>query len=307
MYHRLVRSTAQRLLLALVLVGLASAARGTRLVAVESHRGAQRYEDVYYLPMAHLLPLLSLGYRDALAVLIWCKSLVYFGEEIGHEGEVQHVFDYTDAVLALDPDFRSAYRWVATAAIYRPVAVSIDSGLRAAGYLERAVKRWPHDGELRWDYGSLLRFELAPLETDPARKRALLEKAAPHLEAAARMGAGPPWLAINSVDLMNKLGRTEQAIRHLEELRHTVRDPQVKSEIEERLQGLRAQTYAEAARSAEAQFERTWQSSYPYLSPGLFLFVGERMLGEASGASAAGAWPRVDAGSGAPSGRAEQD
>ena len=274
---------AKRAALVLALAVAALLTRELRLQLVAQHASAQRYEDIYYLPSARWLPVLSLGYLDALADLIWCRSLVYFGEDIMHRGTVKYVFEYTDAVLALNPDFRPAYRWVSTAAIYRPTAVDVDVGLRAATYLERALKRWPDDGELHWEYGSLLRFELAPLVEDEKRKRRLLERAAPHLEAAARLGAGPPWLAINSVDLLNKLGRTEQAIRHLEEVHATVRDESVKAEIEERLAALKSRAYIEGMRAANEQFERAWQRSYPYLSPGLFLLVGEREAPRAPG------------------------
>jgi tetratricopeptide (TPR) repeat protein len=255
---------------------LAAAVRETRLRAFEQHRAGQHYEDIYYLPDAAWLPVMSLGFRDALADLIWCKSLVYFGEELGHRGRVRYVFAYTDAVLALDPDFRSAYRWIASAAIYRPMDVSLSDGLRAARYVERAAQRWPSDGELQWDYGSLLRFELAPLERDKQKKRALLEKAAPYLQAAARLGAGPPWLALNNAALLNKLGRTEQAIRQLEELHGTVQDDGVRRDIEHHLAKLRAETYVEALRTANETFERQRTTSYPYLSPGLFFLLGPR-------------------------------
>lgn len=275
-YNRSVR-IAKYALVTLTISGLALSARTLRLDAFAQHREGRRYEDIYYLPDAKWLPVLSLGFRQALAGLIWCKSLVYFGEELGQRGAVKYVFSYTDAVLALDPSFRSAYQWVATAAIYRPVDVSMTNGLRAAGYLERAVQRWPNDGELRWDYGSLLRFELAPLETDPARKRALLEKASPQLEAAARLGAGPPWLALNNADLLNKLGKAEQAIRQLEDMHGTVQSDEVRQEIERRLLELRTHSYVEAMKVANAEFESARLQSYPYLSPGLFMLVGSKL------------------------------
>ncbi len=269
------------LLVALAVVALALSSRALRLRAFEQHQRGQRYEDIYYIPSASWLPVLSLGYRQALADLLWCQSLVYFGQEVVHRGAVKYVFEYTDAILALDPDFRRAYRWIATAAIYRPTALDVGVGVRASRYLERALRRWPSDGELHWEYGSLLRFELAPLEKDPAKKRGLLEHAAPHLEAAARLGAGPPWLAINSADLLNKLGRTEQAIRHLEELYATVQEPVVKEEIETRLALLRSRSYLEGMRAAHEQFERSREASYPYVSPGLFLFLGAKPAPEA--------------------------
>lgn len=234
---RFVRRASFSCLMALV----ALAARSLRLSAFADHQRGQRYEDVYYVPSPAWLPVLSLGYRQALADVLWCRSLVYFGSELMHRGAVQHAFDYTDAILSLDPDFREPYRWVATAVVYRTHAVDVQLGLRAADYLERAVARWPNDGELHWDYGSYLRFELAPLLSAGAQKDALLAQAAPHLVTAAQLGAGPPWLALVSAGLLNQLGRTEQAIRHLEVMQEAVSDPAVHADIVRRLALLRAQ------------------------------------------------------------------
>ena len=269
--------------LALAVV-LSVAVRSVRGPVYALHRAGQRYEDIYYLPEPSWLPVLSLGYRQALADLIWCRSLVYFGEQLVHRGEVKYVFAYTDAVIALDPDFRSAYRWVATASIYRPTAVDVEVGLRAAAYLERALERWPDDGTLQWDHGSLLRFELAPLEPDPARKRVLLERAAPSLAAAARLGAGPAWLALNSVQLLDRLGRTEQAARHIEEVLPTITDPGVKEVLTRRLHALRSAAYTEAADEAATLFYRAHQQTYPYLSEGLFLLLSNETFDAASSA-----------------------
>lgn len=259
-----------------ILASLAFVVRELRLKAFASHLQSQRYEDVYYLPPARWLPVISLGFRDALADLIWCRSMVYFGEELGNRGEVKFVFDYTDAVIALDPDFRQAYRWAAVAAVSRPVEFTLAEGLRGAQYLKRAIERWPNDGELHWDYGSLVRFTLAPLLSAGEEKDRLLGLAAPHLATAASLGAGPPWLALRSSALLERLGQTEAAIRHLEEVYGTVQDDRTKREIEARLAALRSQAFVEALRTANAQFEQSRSATFPYLSPGLFFLVGQK-------------------------------
>jgi hypothetical protein len=282
------------------LIALACAAalclplRALRLRSLAAYRSGQHYEDVYYLPSPAALGVLSLGFRQALADLLWCKSLVYFGDEVLHNGQVQYVFQYTDAVLALDPDFQRPYGWIATAALYRPARPSIKDGLRAAEYLERALKRWPNDGELHWDYGSLLRFELAPLEQDPLKKHALLERAAPHLELAARLGAGPPWLALNSAELLEKLGRTEQAIRHLQDMRAATHDADLQREIDQKLQHLQVRSYQEAMRTADEEFERVRLQSYPYLSEGLFFWLGAKQPAHAYEAFVTGGFASDD-------------
>lgn len=264
----------------LSLMVLGAALRRLRLMAFEQRQASLRYEDIYYLPPPDWLPVLSLGYQAAWADLIWCRFMVYFGEELVQRGVVRYVFDYTDAILRLDPDFRSAYEWIATAALYRPNGASLDDGLRATRYLKRALERWPHDGQLHWKYGSILRFELAPLLPEGPRKDKLIAEAAPHLAIAASLGAGPKWLALNSAGLFERLGKTEQAIRHLEEVYGTVQDEMTKRAIEKRLSELRSASFVEALKTANAEFEARRRESYPYLSPGLFLLVGEPVGGD---------------------------
>lgn len=269
------RRRAATLLTVVALAAGAYLTRELRLTAFRWHLESQTYEDRYYLPPANWLPLMSLGFRSALADLIWCRSLVYFGDEMVHRGNVKHAFEYTDAVLALDPSFRAAYVWISTAALYRPT-ISYEEGLRATDYLKRALARWPNDGDLHWRYASILRFELAPMLDEGPKKNHLMELSAPHLAIASSLGAGPPWLALNSAGLLERVGKKEQAIKHLEEVYGTVQDEATKLTIEERLRALRSEAFVEALRTANADFERARRKAYPYLSPGLFMLVGPR-------------------------------
>jgi hypothetical protein len=248
--------TRQSLLIVSGLISAAAAAlvaRGLRLSSFDAALRSKRHEDQYYLPPAAHLPVLSLGYQAALGDLLWCKSLVYFGEGLGQKAPVRHVFAYTDAVLALDPTFRAAYRWIATAAVNRPSDDIVQDGLRAAPYLERGLERWPNDGELHWDLGSLLRFDLAPSMPAGPAKDELLLRAAPHIAEAARLGAGPPWLVLNSASVFERLGQKEQAVRHLEAVYPTVDDDTVRADIEARLSRLRAELAGEAEKALVGQ------------------------------------------------------
>jgi hypothetical protein len=119
-----------------------------------------------------------------------------------------------------------------------------------------------------------LRFELAPVAQDPALKQELLERAAPHLAAAARLGAGPPWLALNSSSLLEKLGRREQAARHLEEVYAVTQDEATKADIARRIARLRSETYAEALGAANDAFAAEHRRHYPYVPPDLFMLLG---------------------------------
>jgi hypothetical protein len=267
----------KRVFVLLTIVGLALSIRFTRLSAVEQYRARQRYEDVYYLPPSQWMPVLSFGYQAAVADLLWCRSLVYFGEQLMRRGHLDNLFNYADSIIILDPDFKAVYGWTTTVAMFRPGEFNLDEDIRAVNYARMAAKRWPADGELAWHLGSTLRYELMPeLNERPELRKKVAEEAAEQLANAAALGAGPPWLALNSAALLTKLGKKELAIRNLEEVFATVQNAESKQLIAEQLAALRTQTYVEAMREANEQLEQQHMRSFPYLDPSLFMLLGPR-------------------------------
>jgi len=239
------------------------------------YEAAQRYEDIYYLPTADSLPYFSLGYREALANLIWIRGLIYFGEELQNRGDVSHIFRYAQAVLTLDQHFTRVYRWVASTSLYRPGEIQVDDIEQALTFLERGVELNPNDAELLWDLGATLSYELAPrVEDDLERKEELKRRGSVYLLRAARLGAGPPWVALSNASQLMRLGQNEQAIRHLEEMYGVVRDDEVRQQIAQRIGMLRSEGHAEALRLAHESFEARRLRDYPYLPPTLFLILG---------------------------------
>lgn len=254
---------------------LAVVANGTRRNGQSHFQSTQRYEDVYYLPPPDWLVVFSLGEREALAGLIWLRALVYFGDELQHRGEVQHLYRYADAMLALDESFKRVYQWTASSAIYRTGHVTADDVRRAIKYLERAVRLFPDDGELAWMLGATYLYELPqhlPAEQREETRRQGLE----HLQVAARLGAGPPWLVLATATALHKLGQREQEIAHLQEVYDQITDPDVKQEIEARLTNLRSAAFAEAMRRTYGELEQRRLRDYPYLTRELYQLVGPK-------------------------------
>jgi hypothetical protein len=254
----------------------AAGASALRLPAMARYLSTASYEDVYYVPPPAWLPLLSAGYDEALADLLWMRALVYYGTELGERQRARHVLDYVEAILALDPDFRNVYRWTATAGLYRAETPSREDALHTLDILERGAARFPFDGELAWSTGATLAYELPALVEDPEERRALRERAQPFLERAARLGAGPPWLAVTNATQLQRLGRTEQAIRHIEEVYALVRDEATREQLAAHLAALRDAAYAEAFEEAWRDVEARRAREYPYLDLPLYLLVGPR-------------------------------
>jgi tetratricopeptide (TPR) repeat protein len=264
-----------------VFVALAFAA----VVGTSLRRGAMRtyfatetYEDVYYLPDTAWLSVLSLGHREAAADLVYTRALIYTGDEFYERGDLENVFRYADAMLALDPDFRAAYLWVSTMGIYRPHGVTLDDHRRTLGYLERAVARFPNDGELEWNLGALMAYELAPLlPASSAERRQLRERAREHLIKAVNLGKGPEWLAYSNAMDQAEAGEVERALAHLRTQHAVTSDDSVRTEIEHRIQTLEGESAAHTLRAAREDFARRHQAEFPYLRETLYMLVAPRI------------------------------
>ncbi len=246
-----------------------------RVPTMDRYLETNGYEDRYYLPAPEWLVVFSLGHREALADLIWARALVYYGEEFAAQGHVEHVFDYTEAMLALDPDFRAVYEWVGTAGVYRPSDTTADDVERAAAIMERGAARFPSDGRLAWQVGATLAFEL-PIRypVGSAERDRAQQRGAVYLMRASELGAAPAYAVLTSAALLARVGRAELAAAHLEEMYATTTDLDLRAEIGLRIQSIRSEAYGAAFEDENQRFEDRWGREMPYAPASLYFLVG---------------------------------
>jgi hypothetical protein len=267
---------ARRGLVAAVFVAAALCAGHTRLDSQRHFASTQRYEDVYYLPPPAWLSVFSLGYREALASGVWMRALIYFGEEMVQRGNTKYLYPYADAMLALDPYFVRGYRWIATTGAYRLGSTGLPDIRRSIGYLERAARLFPDDGEIAWDLASFYLYELKPLLTDEKEREVANAKGLEHLKVAVLKGAGPAWLALNAASQLEKMGQREQQIAFLQEAYGQVSSDDVRKRIAEQLAALQSASFAEAFTREQARVEAARKRDFPYLDMDLFLQIGSK-------------------------------
>ena len=266
----------RRALVVVALIAAALCAGHTRLDSQRHFASTQRYQDIYYLPPPGWLKVFSLGYHEALASLVWMRTLIYFGDEMVQRGASKYLFTYADAMLTLDPYFVRAYRWIATAGSYRIGTSGKPDVLRSIDYLERAARLFPDDGEIAWDLASFYLYELRPLASDDKERDDANRKGLEHLQVAVLRGAGPAWLVMNAASQLEKMGQREQQIAFLKEAYGQVSSDEVRQQIEDQLGLLQSQSFAEAFTREQAQAEASRKRDYPYLDMDLFLQVGAK-------------------------------
>lgn len=267
-----------RAFFAVLLLIAGAGAFALRAGASEQYASTRQYDPRLYLPSAKALPWLSLGHREAFADVLWAKTLVYYGEELGERGSLSFANAYVEAMTTLDPYFRAAYLWAGTTAIYRTTEITGDDVRSAIAWLERACEVFPNDGKLAWELGAAWAFELSQYLPTRAERDEALRQALPHFQKAVRLGEGPAWMSLTNVSYMLRIGEREQAVKHLEEMYSSVRDDETREQIRLQLERLRGEAFTEAFRAANRQLEDDRKRDYPYIDSGLYMLLGPRSV-----------------------------
>lgn len=247
----------------------------SRLEGQTQYHATRRIEDIAYTPAPAALPLLSLGWRHALADVYWVSSLVYFGEQIAQRGQLKYLTAKTDAILALDPSFRDAYRWIAVVAVYNNGEITRSDIETSNRYLERGIRQFPRDGELRFLLGFNYAVEMTPFVSDGEERLAFKRKAAELFLSASKLPGAPRGTALMAAEMSERGGGKRLAIEHLRRLIPLASDDDVRDQLVRRLAALTSEEEAEEADSDRVRLRDAWQRDYPYLPVGMFGLVGE--------------------------------
>lgn len=238
------------------------------------YEATQKYVSLYAVPPAAWLPVMSMGYDAALADALWIRALLYYGAEVVNRRSATHLLDYSDAILNLDPRFRAVYSWVSTAGVYRATAISVDEARRVVRTLRRGGELFPDDGELAWDIGGTLVYEMPSVLPRGSELDQIREEGMAYIESAAAMGAGPPWLAVSIATRHRRLGRLDRAIRHLEQVYALSSNATLKAELLQEIRALQNASHAQQFADAIAAIERDRLRDFPYLPADLYVLVG---------------------------------
>src|SRR5690606_2265125 len=109
---------------------------------------AKRRHDVYLLPSPEHTRLMSLGYRSALADLVFAHVLVSYGQHFQEKRRFEFVGSYLETMMALDPRFREPYRLADTLLTLQPEPAREEDYRTARRLQERGLEEFPFDSEL---------------------------------------------------------------------------------------------------------------------------------------------------------------
>lgn len=255
----------------LVAVGLASQAE------VEEIRGNwPPSEQLLHLPRKEVLRLLSLGYREFAADLVWLRTIAYFGEHLHTDRKYRWLDHYLETVLHLDPRFREAYRYAGTVTMYNLRRITREAVLASNRYLEKGYRQFPTYWELPFMLCANYLFELPRFAHDAAERRRLQEIGAEYCREASLLPGAMQYLPSMAGGVLSRLGKRQLAERHFRELILRTEDPKVRKQLEERYAALVSEQAARQIQEEADAFFRAHRESFPYVSPDLFVHLGAR-------------------------------
>jgi hypothetical protein len=258
------------LLLLVALVGLT----GVLHRRVDERRAAlPPAEELKILPTPRTLELASLGYREALADLLWVRALVLAGESLGHT-DAMLVERHVQAISTLAPRFQRPYLWGGITVIYGG-AGTIDRELveRSTRIYRAGLQRFPESHELLYALGMLLTHQVGSTAgyTDD-EKQVLAAEGVDLIRKAAAHGADP-LVRRYAATIITEHATDELAIQFLESQLGQTEDEEHRRLLRRKLGGLTSRAAVDRIDRIREAFVAEQHRVAPYLPDSLYAVI----------------------------------
>jgi hypothetical protein len=258
--------------LAFLVVAVVALAGGRVARSVANDLRAEDRAQAPYAPSPEAAPIVSLGYRETAADLMWIRFLGYWGS---NDSTWEGIAAVVDAIVALDPKYRNIYVSGAHAMMLADHGVTQETYLRALRVLERGIKEFPSDYKMPELAAQIYTGDLK--SDDPAQRRKWDEAGVLLMESAMRKPDAPTWAATWAAHMRSKLGQKQRAIENLREMILLTSDVDARRKMIAKLAQLEQSDSAELASEMFAEkrkFESAWRHDRPAVPASIYLLVG---------------------------------
>ena len=263
---------------AVVVAGIAALViAAVRPGLADRYHGLSTQSDVYTLPAPEQSVVASLGFRSAMADLIYAHVLVSYGLHFQERRRFEFVGNYLDTINTLDPRFRAPYRFADTLLTLQPEPTRWQDVVKAREILERGMKEFPTDGELWTTAGQFLAY-LAPAHTkDLAVKKAWRLEGARRLAHACELlgdNENLPYHCITAAGIFTKAGQREASLHFLERVLAVSDDESIRKLALGYLQRELGEQERERIERRFQRFHDAWGKDLPFARKDTLLVIG---------------------------------
>ena len=263
---------------AILLVALSACVIGSlRAPLTADFQAVQLKSDDYLLPPIEQTVSASLGYRAALADLIFAHVLVSYGIHFQEKHNFEFVGSYLDTVNALDPKFRDPYRFADTLLTLQPKEVGQASYVKARQILERGLRELPFDTELWSSAGQFMAYIAAPRFSDDNLAAEWRLEGARKLARACELisnNENIPYHCINAATLLSAAGEQEASKKFLERIRLVNDDPDIQALASAALSRISSQGFNEALEERLKRVAGVWVKDLPFVTRTALFVLG---------------------------------
>ena len=246
---------------------------GARLARMAAEHEAPRVlADEPYAPAPDSAPLVTVGYRELAADLLFLRLKGYFG---GSESTANGIASLVEAIIALDPRFHRIYEWGGRAITLASRGVDNAAYQRALAVLEAGAQQFPDDWRLPYLAGEIYTQDLTT--KDPAQRRAWDERGTLLTESAIRKPNAPAEAATWAATMRTRLGQHQRAVDGLREMLLVTDDSAARARLLAKLADLERDTAAELAselHEARHRFETAWLADRPSVPSSMYILIG---------------------------------
>ena len=218
-------------------------------------------DDVFTLPPPDQMMLMSLGYRSALADLIFAHVLVSAGIHFQEKRGYTFVARYLDTVIALDPKFEAVYRMADGLITLQAKRVSVDDYRHTRRILERGMAEFPFSQALWTSAGQFLAY-LGPTGEIGGQELADWKLAGGRALARSCELVGsqepPPYQCIVAAGLLTKAGEAAASRQFIERMLLLTNDPHVRQVMNAMLEKATSLEERERMHARREAFRRAW-------------------------------------------------
>jgi hypothetical protein len=243
----------------------------------DHYHALRHVDDVYALPTPEQTVSISLGYRSALADLIYANTLVAYGIHSQENRRFEFVGNYLDTCIALDPTMREVYYYADTLLTLQPVAPTYSDHVWARRIQERGRKEFPYDAELWLVTGQYLAY-LAPGQIkDRAVRKEWRTEGARVMARACELAAGDQAITrrcVAAARTLTRAGERKALIRFLERVLALSDDEETRWRAQFWLAKQRDAAESDALAQRQVRLDDLRQRDLPFVSPELFVLLG---------------------------------
>jgi hypothetical protein len=247
--------------------------------------------DVYALPPAEQLVEMSLGYRSALADVIFAHVLVSSGIHVQERRSFEFVGRYLEAVNELDPKFAAPYRMADALITSQAKAVGPDAYRQTRRILERGMRELPFDQALWASSGQFFAY-LGPSVFDDRKERDDWKLAGGRALARACELVGSnediPYQCVVAAGLLTGVGAEAASRQFLERMLVINDDPEIRKLASAMLQKAVGAEARDRFQARQGAFQKAWGADLPFITRGAMLAIGPRWDAAACAGSGVG-------------------